>query len=585
MVKITTFATQARPTSEPAAARSNLQISPSQNIGRALSPLTSAITDYYVKEAKQEADNKAYQILSDLYINQEDGTKGLYTIQSERAADPNPLSSAKRFDEDIQKLWNYTKNNKLSSLDSFTRKALEKRFYATAGLFKTKSLEGSRLQQIKETKRVTDGYVLKESLALKKNGIGYLETYRNNIKARVDSDFTLDDSGLKKKATEAYTGFGELQLANDLAVNSPKFLKDNIDKFTGLDAKTKFSLLDAADKTILENNKQIFTSGLDINEYTTSRDLINNYKEIENGTFNGDVAKINAWNKLSKSDKAAILKHANTKRTSAVSEVNQRNAAVLNENRDKSINDFNIIYNNSKSLDTLTLLKIDQIIGEPKNDYERNAKSQFIKLNTKIGQKEFNNKENFYKNFEIQKLILNGNIQDHITPFTLEGEDVAQSITQRVGSQINKREFGFYLNYLLPNRNNKVFIDNHKEVYKIIEKYAKVVEGSSVLNYLDTTTDNRLSSFQSEVIYNFSQGLQDNKKINDLLNPESKNFIAKNFQKYKPDKDALTKILSKTKLTDTDEIQPPPWNPDKYKSWSDYVNSKEYKKYLKQRDE
>ncbi len=168
MVKIPTFTTQARPTAEAASIRTNLQISPTQNIGRATAPLTSALTDYYVKEAKQEADNKAYKILSDLYINQPDGTKGLFTLQSESSTNANPSDSAKQFDTGIEKLWNYTKNNKLSSLDSFTRKALEKKFFATAGLFKTKSLEGSRLEQVKETKKVTDGYVLKESLALKK---------------------------------------------------------------------------------------------------------------------------------------------------------------------------------------------------------------------------------------------------------------------------------------------------------------------------------------------------------------------------------------------------------------------------------
>ena len=526
MVKIPTFTTQARPTAETASVRTNLQISPTQNIGRAAAPLTSALTDYYVREAKQEADNKAYKILSDLYINQPDGTKGLFTLQSESSTNANPSDSAKQFDNGIEKLWNYTKNNKLSSVDSFTRKALEKKFFATAGLFKTKSLEGSRLEQVKETKKVTDGYVLKESLALKKNGIGYLDTYRNNVKARVNSDFTLDDSGLKKQATNTYIGFGELQLANDLVSNSPEFLKENIGKFTNLTGTQKFKLLEAADKQILENNKTIFTSDLTLTENSTTNEIVQNYKEIKNGTFNGNVEKIKAWNALPSSDKAEILKYANTKRSSAVAEINQRNSAILNEKKDDAINDFKKIYQNSKALNTLTLFKIDNIIGEPKSDYERNAKAQYVKLNEKIGLKEFNNKENFYKNFSIQKEILNGKITDHVTPFLLEGETEPKSIIERVGTQINKRELGLYINYLLPNRGNADFIENHKKVYKVIEKYYPQIEGPSVLNYLDTTTDNRLSSFQSKVLFNFSQGIRENKEISDLLDPKSKDFIA-----------------------------------------------------------
>ncbi len=231
-----------------------------------------------------------------------------------------------------------------------------------------------------------------------------------------------------------------MQLANDLVSNSPEFLKENIGKFTNLTGTQKFKLLEAADKQILENNKTIFTSGLTLTENSTTNEIVQNYKEIKNGTFNGNVEKIKAWNALPSSDKAEILKYANTKRSSAVAEINQRNSAILNEKKDDAINDFKKIYQNSKALNTLTLFEIDNIIGEPKSDYERNAKAQYVKLNEKIGLKEFNNKENFYKNFSIQKEILNGKITDHVTPFLLEGETEPKSIIERVGTQINKRE-------------------------------------------------------------------------------------------------------------------------------------------------
>jgi hypothetical protein len=43
MPKIPTFTTQARPTAEVGDIRSNIQISPSQNIATALEPVTKAI--------------------------------------------------------------------------------------------------------------------------------------------------------------------------------------------------------------------------------------------------------------------------------------------------------------------------------------------------------------------------------------------------------------------------------------------------------------------------------------------------------------------------------------------------------------
>ena len=138
MVKIPTFNARTRPTAEAPSTTGGITIDPSQNIATATAPLTSNLTKLYVKEKQQEANNKAIKILSDLYVNQEDGTKGLYSIQSETSANPNPSEASSLYDNDVEKLWNYTKNNKLQGLDNFTKKALENKFYSTASLFKIK---------------------------------------------------------------------------------------------------------------------------------------------------------------------------------------------------------------------------------------------------------------------------------------------------------------------------------------------------------------------------------------------------------------------------------------------------------------
>lgn len=587
MVKIPTFATEARMTASTPSVQSNIQISPTQNIGRATAPLVSGLTDFYVRQAKQEADNKAYKILSDLYINQEDGTKGLYSIQSETSANPNPGEASLNYDNDIEKLWNYTKNTKLQKLDNFTKKALENKFYSTAGLFKIKSLESSRNAQIKETRNVTDDFVLKESLALKLNGIEYLEPYKNNILDVVEKNYLKEDKGVKKIDIQSYLKFGQSQLANDLAVKDPLFLKQNINKFDALSAEDQMNILATADKQIFENKKTYFTDNMELTEDSTTQSIINAYDQIKDATFGGDINKINLWQSLPENEKKQILDHAKTVRRSNTAELNNRNNAVLNESKQKSINDYQKMFNDSQSLEILTELQINNIFGEPKNDYELDAKNQIVELSTKIGQKEFSNINNYYKNFDIQKAILSKQIKDHITPFQLEGETEAKSITQRVGNGISQKEFGYYLNYLLPNINNQSFIDNHKKLYSVIEQLQPFVEGTSSLQYLDTTVDNRLNDFQSQMIFNFSEAIRNGKNINEVLDVKNKNFILKNLQQFKPNKDLLTKLISEKSVESLEEdtLIPPQWNPDVHKSYKDYINSKEYQEYLIKKQE
>lgn len=87
--------------------------------------------------------------------------------------------------------------------------------------------------------------------------------------------------------------------------------------------------------------------------------------------------------------KKEILDHAKTVRRSNTAELNNRNNAVIKESEQKSINFFQKMFNDSQSLETLTELQINNIFGEPKNDYELDAKNQIVELSTKIGQKNF----------------------------------------------------------------------------------------------------------------------------------------------------------------------------------------------------
>ena len=586
-MKIPTYKSKLTMTSDSPNVESNIQLDPAQNIYKTTKSVTNFLTKEYVKEAKLEADNKATLALNELFINQEDGTKGFYSIQAETKTNGNPNEAAQIFDNDVNKLWQYAQNNKLQKFDSFTKKALERKFYATAGLFKAKGLEGSRNQQISDTKKITDDLILKETTSLVLNGIKYLDTYKNNISIRLTQTEGIEEKGILEKEKNTAFVFGELKLAENLAAENPYELKNNINKFTSLDIKQKSALLTKADETILNNNKLYFTDGLSINEDTTAQEVVENYEEIINQTFNGNIEKIKLWQSLSGSDKSAIIDYAKQVRSRNTAEINNRNNAILNQQKDESINKYRKFYQDTDTLEVINLLKVNEVFGEPKNSYEAASKSQIVELSTKIGQKEFSNVNDYYKNFNIQKAILTGQVKDHITPFTLDGETEPKSITERVGNGISKKEFGFYLNYLLPNTNNPDFINSHKKLYTLLESLQPVIEGPNSLKYLDTTLDNRLNNFQSQVIFNFTEGLRKGYEVDDMLNPKNKLFIGKNWQSFQPDKDYLTKIISEksTEATEKPVILPPPWNPDKYKTVDDWLNSKEYQEYLQKKKE
>ena len=582
MPKIPTYKSQVNMTSASPNVESNLSINPSDNIYNATKSLTNYIQDEYVKEAKLEADNKATLALNELFINQENGTKGLYSIQSETQTNSKPLEAAASFDSNVNKLWDYAKTNKLQNFDNFTKKALEKKYYATAGLFKSKALLGSRTEQILETKKITNDVVLKEGLALVLNGMEYLPIYKSRIETRLNEESSITEKGVLQEELKTALIFGEIQLANSLASSDPYKLKEDISKFTNLTLTQKSTLLANADATILSQNTAFFTSDMELTQDTTSKDVLEAYEEIINQTFNGNIDKIKKWQQLPDSDKSTIITEAKKIRRANTSEINNRNTAILNEQKDDSINKYRDFFNDSKALETLDLLKINKVFGEPKNLYEQEAKSQIVELSTKIGEKEFSNVNNYYKNFNIQKAILSGQVTDHVTPFVLDGETEAKSITQRVGDGVSKQEFGFYLNYLLPNIKNETFTKDHQKLYARIESLQTVIEGPSSLKYLDTTLDNRLNNFQSSMIFNFSEGLKKGYNADEMLDPKNKKFIGKEWQTFQPDKDYITKILSEKAAESsdtTDVLLPPPWNSDKYKTVDDWLNSAEYKEY------
>ena len=558
MPKIPTFKSQTTMTSASPSVESNLSINPSDNIYRATKSLTDYVANEYVKEAKLEADNKATLALNELFINQQDGTKGLYSIQAETKTNSKPLEAAAGFDDSVNKLWNYAKTNKLQNFNNFTQKALEKKFYATAGLFKSKALLGSRTEQILETKKITNDVVLKESLALVLNGTEYLPAYKNKIEARLNEESSITEKGVLKEELKTALIFGEIQLGNSLVAENPYQLKQDISKFTNLSLDQKSKLLANADATIKDKKFNYLLSDLKILENKTSIDIVNDFSGIKQGTFNGDVNKIKLFQSLKENEKSELINLAETQRKESNAEINNINSAIRYQFRDESISNSVRIYDSYKTKGIFNVAEINQVFGDYKDDINISTKQQFINLATKQGNNELKNISNYYKNDEITSKILEGKIKDISTPFVLQGEDKPLSILQRAGDGINSDvDLKFYIDYLLPNIKDPSFVEDNKELFKFIKKYQAQIEGPIYSKYIDKNLDNRLNTFKNDMFKKFIEKRRIGEPVKDLLSKESKKFIGNNISNYLPTQGEIEKGMLENFETEGEKKYPP----------------------------
>ena len=545
MPKIPTFTTQARPTAEVGAVKSNIQIPLSQNIGTALAPVTDAIVDYKVKERKLEADNKAYSLLSDMYIDQKDASgniiqKGLFTIQSETKNNGEPSSAAEYNNIETNKLFNYFKENKFNGVDNYTKKIIASKFFSTAGILKTKSLEGSRNTQIKDSVNIDEDYIGKEALVLKDVGPVYLPIYKDKVKEKINANSNYDE-GQKKILIEQYNKFGATNLATSMATNQPNSFKNSFKKgfFNDVPMSELLKLDLEADKQIKQQKFNILLSPLDIPFDANPQDFVTANKEIKNKTFGGNKNFQSLYNTLNPQEKIEFEKEYQTKAKGMRSD---RQLQILTSN---NIAKFETAQNTNKVLEekairdgtyTETLKKLF-----PNN---QRAVEQLVGFNSKLGDGTANKVSKFDSNDDIIKLIINDNVNTVYDKFTLIGETESKSIAERVGTELNVVDLK-YLNNLLNISGDKDFKENHTKFFKFIDMFGLEVAGSSALKNLDPERDKRLNNFKYTMYGRYINGLKQGLTSDQLLKATkgNKKFIGYDFHTFIPNMSDVFKSI------------------------------------------
>jgi hypothetical protein len=543
-IKIPTYVSEGRITAETGSVGKVPNISPTENIFRATKPVTDFLTKEYIKEKKLEADNKAYKILSDMYIDQKDDNgniiqKGLFTIQSETKENGNPTDAASIHDQEVNSLYNYFKNNKFQGLDNFTKKAIEKKYYSTAGILKTKALEGSRTEQIKLSKDVDEDYISKEAITLKEVGPVYLDIYNSKVAEKINAN-TNYDGGQKKILIEAYQKFGVTNLAEGMAKNQPFAFKEALEKgdfnMLGIEEKTK--LLAVAEGNILESKYQVLTGSLNLPPDADPSLLTIAYDEITRGTFGGNQELVNLYNSLSITEKRKFKEYANKKARSMRSDMqfqilsNQQiiKNQVANESKEAIIE-----MDKNKGIYTQ---KVEALFGNTPEIIE-----QFSTLNSKVISTEGKTLSSFDTNSDIINLIITNQINQVTDKFSLPGETEPKSIVERYESGVNMQDLVFLSTMIDDQNKNPNTYKDMKTFFDFIDFYKMPVQGSPVLKNIDPGLDDRLNNFKYTMYKRYVDGIKKGIPPKTLTDATKKEFIGKDVLNFMPNANLLFKEI------------------------------------------
>jgi len=543
-IKIPTYVSEGRITAETGSVGKVPNISPTENIFRATKPVTDFLTKEYIKEKKLEADNKAYKILSDMYIDQKDDNgntiqKGLYTIQSETKKNGNPTDAASIHDQEVNNLYNYFKNNKFQGLDNFTKKAIEKKYYSTAGILKTKALEGSRTEQIKLSKDVDEDYISKEAITLKEVGPVYLDIYNSKVTEKINAN-TNYDQGQKKILIEAYQKFGVTNLAEGMAKNQPFAFKKALEKgdfdLLGIEEKTK--LLAVAEGNILESKYQVLTGSLNLPPDAEPSLLTIAYDEITKGTFGGNKELVNLYNSLTITEKRKFKEYANKKARSMRSDMQFQILSNQQIIKNQVANESKEAILEMDKTKGLYEQKIEALFGNTPEIIE-----QFSTLNSKVISTQGKTLSSFDTNSNIINLIITDEINQVTDKFSLPGETEPRSIVERYESGVNMQDLVFLSTMIDDQNKNPNTYSDMKTFFNFIDFYKMPVQGSPVLKNIDPGLDDRLNNFKYTMYKRYVDGIKKGIPAKTLTDATKEQFIGKDVLNFMPNANLLFKEI------------------------------------------
>lgn len=187
MPKIPSFTTQARPTAEVGAVKSNVQIPLSQTIGAALAPITKAVTQHAVQEKNLENKAEALTLENKSIMKLNDVIERASRLDNKDQA-YNLIQTESKF---IQEEFASQASNK------FVKTSFNNSFLGEVqkGIFKTNNRVSKNILDtldnevyLKKNRLLTEAYVSKDPLALSLIQTDLEKLYEDSYKGRIDVD-------------------------------------------------------------------------------------------------------------------------------------------------------------------------------------------------------------------------------------------------------------------------------------------------------------------------------------------------------------------------------------------------------------
>ena len=257
MPKIPTFTTQARPTAEVGAVKSNVQIPLSQTIGTALAPITKAVTQHAVQEKNLENKAEALTLENKSIIKLNDVIEKASRLDNKDEA-YNLIQTESKI---IQEEFSSQASNK------FVKSSFNNNFLGEVqkGIFKTNTRVSKNILDtldnevyLKKNRLLTEAYVSKDPLALSLVQTDLEKLYEDNYKGRIDTDEY-------NKLIQNIPGEMQVFEVSQLISSNPRqaYLDlNNKDKFTDLNLNKRVSLINEVKGVLIPEIKDEYKNFL-----------------------------------------------------------------------------------------------------------------------------------------------------------------------------------------------------------------------------------------------------------------------------------------------------------------------------------
>ena len=405
-----------------------------------------------------------------------------------------------------------------------------------SNVLEAQKIKNANIDKISELTRVS-GNISNPRVASETFSKGYKDIVNeslsgisnSNLKSLVQSSFNDDEYKFKYQVLNASGKLLETEtksvldqttateIATSMGTNNPEIIKQLPIKLNAF-----YEKYNNVDPNLVNVYKQGLTKKIEVGSFYNNLNLDPSatYKSFEAGAYPSLVGEERQQYK----DKA--LSEITKQTTLLEKQITFQSSRVFN-------NKFKNMFNGAFSQDDI--LNDADIKGIPV------FSEKMLALNNSIQAGKATKVPDFENVLDTAKKILNGDIKNLQQDYRSGFELTSKSILDR-SDKFSKESFNTF-GKIFQNIDNPQFIDQHKKFFDFIDTASIAVKKNPNYKNVDSDYNNRLDVFYNEMYSRFQNGIATKKNTNDLLNPKSPDYIAKDLYKFIPDSADIMKGL------------------------------------------